>query len=298
MMQTNQHNPFSVYVPITKAYDSQDGKRWVFEAPLSDPSKDLQDERMNVAGLKKGLKVFKQLDMPVDWDHLWERSREPRWLIGKGMELYDAPHPVTGTQVPWVRGVLFKNKEIARQAKEHYDACQEEGGGGLGISVAGQVVRRDALDKSHILESIITSIALTPVPVASKNAGTVSFMKCMAASSEALSKGVLSFAECQFPHVPELYSRLVPAWASYTGAPGLDVERHLQEMRKAMESTGALPHTGPGANALTVSDLDDDDEERRLRQLDGLKPEEARLKKAFDQMMAGRLRYYAGLSAL
>lgn len=293
----NNRSPFSLYLPVAKAYDSPDGKSWCFEAPLSDPSKDLQKEHMDMAGLRKGLAMFRRLNMPVDWDHLWERTREPKYLIGRGVELYDAPHPTTGEIVPFVKGVLYKGKEIARQAREHYEADRESGGnGGLGISVAGQVLRRDPLDKSHILEPMVTSIAFTTVPVQDKNAGTVTFCKALLAAEESR---VTDLSKANFPFVPELHSRLIPVWS--VG----DIECHLAVMRKAMEATGALPHCGPGANALELEVLvgkrkrDDDDEAVEEQgepgpHLQAVSP----FKKAYDATLASQLRrFYPGLSA-
>ena len=292
MLDVGQNrSPFSVYVPLVKAYDSPDGKSWVFEAPLSEPGKDLQHERMNMAGLRKGLDTFRRLDMPVDWDHLWERTREPKYLIGKGISLYDAPHPKTGEDVPHIRGVLFKSKELARQAREHWEACQAAGGGGLGISVAGHVVRRDPLDKSHILETAISSVALTPTPVADSNSGTLQFLKAFSAAQDA---GVDDISKSVFPYVPELHSRLLPVWT--VG----DAELHLDAMRKAMEATGAIPRSGPGANALetecmvgggkkkaSAGDADSEDEdEAELKTADTV-----RFKKAYEANLALNLRH-------
>lgn len=289
MMTLAGHNstPYSVYLPIAKAYDSQDGKSWIFEAPLSDPSKDLQNERMNMAGLRKGLKVFERLDMPVDWDHLWERTREPKWLIGKGLSLFDAPHPKTGEDVPFVRGVLFKSKEVARQAHEHWQACQDAGSGGLGISVAGSVIERDPLDKSHIIEPMVTSIALTPVPVVDQNAGTVQFFgKSLLEAEQSGLQGVT------FPIISDLYSRLSPVFNV------ADADLRTTMLLKAMECTGDVPRSGPGANALETESLagerrkssksDDEDEDEdnpHLKRADLGKS----IKLAYDRGLAERL---------
>jgi hypothetical protein len=221
--------PFSFYVPasLTKSYETPDGKAWVVEGPLSDPGADLQQEEMDVAGLKKGLETFTRLQMPVDWDHLWERTREPKWLIGKGVTLYDRDHPVTGNKVPWLRTELAKSKDVARQAMEHLEA-----GLPLGYSVAGRVAA-GGRDGNRILQPIVTSVALTPVPVVDANAGCIQLVKSLSAYRHGA-----ELRDLQFPTVPELLEITEPV------------------LRKALEVSGALPRTGPGPDALGTEDLD------------------------------------------
>jgi len=224
---------FSVYLPVAKAYDAPNGN-WCIEGPLSNPSKDLQDETMQMAGLIEGLKTHKALDSPVDWDHLWERTRDPQYYIGRGIDTFISPHPKTGIDVPWMKSELMMTKEYARKAKEHYDA-----GLPLGYSIAGIVASRDPMDKSIITKPMVTSVAVTPVPVVSENCGTIQFVKSM---RELGRVGPLSIGRVQFPVVPETRSLTMPLFTE-------------AELRKAMDVMSGIPHAGPGASALAVEDL-------------------------------------------
>lgn len=204
--------PFSFYLPICKAYDGQDGETWVIEGPLSDPGADLQGDEMDMSGLQKGMELFFRLGGHVDWDHLWERTRDPDYLIGRGVEMYLAKHPTTGIDVPWLRVSLFRNKEMAAKAVRHLKA-----GGSLGFSVAGAVKMRDPINKSKILEPLITSVAVTPVPVVSANAGCIQFVKSLLAAM-AQAENVNNL---HFPVVPELKDRVEVVFQKLSKSDGL-----------------------------------------------------------------------------
>lgn len=227
--------------------EADDGE-WIVEGPLSEPSKDLQGESMRqgkwgTSGLRKGLAAFLALGKVVDWEHLYEKFRDPEAIIGKGLELFDAPHPVTGADVPWLRVRLLKGQRLAQKVWGLLKA-----GGSLGFSVAGAAVERLG---SEIVEPMITTIGITAVPVQAKNAGTLQVAKAL----EALAAGDM---DVFFPFVPELAAEGV-----------------VPEMRlfRALEASGALPHAGPGADALGVEDLaetsagTEEDEEERLLHL-------------------------------
>ena len=219
--------PWSAYFAIEKRYTGANGNT-VVEGPLSNPSKDLQGETMNMHGLWEGLKVFDKFNRPVDLDHLFERTRDPRYLIGKGVERFVAPHPHTGLDVPWLRTELFwngeKGKPLAKATVEHLEV-----GGSMGYSVAGLAGSRDPNDRSKIVTPIITSVALTPVPVVSENAGCVQLLKGFQA--------ILHGEEIHLPVVPETLELVRPLFA------------------KAMEVTPGLPHVGKtGAGALATED--------------------------------------------
>lgn len=221
---------FNFYAPIVKATETEDGRQWVVEGPLSNPDEDLQGETMDMSGLKKGLKVFERLGQSVDWEHLYQRTKNPKYLIGKGIQIFDAPHPKTGHMVPWLRAKLFKDKEIAQEAKRHLDC-----GGQLGYSVEGGAVRKAG---SHIPEPIITMVSLTPQPVVSENAGCVRLVK----SLQALAAGETDWDLAELPVVPELLCPPVFAEA---------------ELQKALAATGDTPRSGPGVNAAETEDVND-----------------------------------------
>lgn len=226
----NQVLPWSVFIPIAKTYEAKNGNRG-FEAPLSNPSVDLQGEQMDMTGLWKGLETWDKFKRPVDLDHLFERTRDPSYLIGKGIERFVAPHPHSGLDVPWMRGEFYwdgkKGKPLAKAVVEHLEC-----GGDLGISVAGFAAVRDATDKSRIVQPVVTSVGVTAVPVVSENSGTIALTKSLTALAH--------HHDVRLPIVPETRALVMPM---------------LDEVRKALECAPGLPHEGPGVSALAVEDL-------------------------------------------
>jgi hypothetical protein len=240
-IDTSRQKPFSIYAAISKAYEGDNGN-WIIEGPLSNPSKDLQGETMRMAGLMEGLDTFHKIGSPVDWDHLWERTRDPDYLIGKGLDTYLAPHPRTGIEVPSLRAELCATKEFAQKARRHYEA-----GLPLGFSVAGLVESRDPVDKAIIVKPMVTSVAVTPVPVVSENTGCIAFVKSVGEATERLAKGgPASIRDLKFPLVPETRYLVDPLFRALDVSPG-------------------LPHSGPGASALAVEDLDGYRQKKRKR---------------------------------
>lgn len=231
---------FNFFVPITKAVANDEGD-WVVEGPLSNPEEDLQGEKMSMEGLKKGLKVFEKLGRNVDWEHLYRQTKDPKYLIGKGVAMFDAPHPRTGEMVPWLRTKLLKSKAFARSAIEHLHALQDDCGesGGLGYSVEGGAVKRYG---STILEPIITMVTMTPQPVVAENSGTISIVK----SLTALDNGA-DWDEVDLIQAPEMICPISDE----------AFRRDFEVTLKAMEATGATPREGPGANALETEGLED-----------------------------------------
>lgn len=215
---------WNFYVPICKSSQT-DGGDWVIEGPLSNPDEDLQGETMDMSGLRKGLKTYERLGQNLDWEHLYRQTKDPAFLIGKGVEMFDAPHPKSGADVPWLRAKLFKNKKIAKHAIEHL-----EEGGTLGYSVEGGAIRKSG---THILEPVITMVTVTPQPVVSENTGTVTRVL----------KGLQALATdwdgVELPTIPALLCPISD-----------------EAFKKAMTATGALPHSGPGVSAAEVEDLD------------------------------------------
>lgn len=222
--------PFSLYSPIVKATESEDKRHWIVEGPLTEPSADLQDDEMVAGkGLEKGLQVLDAFGGQVDWNHLYERTQRAKFLIGKGVSRYMAPHPVTGVPVPWMKAEIFNDprKPVGREAIEHLEC-----GGGLGFSLFGRVLT-GGRDGNRVLRPIFTSVALTPNPVVSLNSGTVRMLAKALNAAEALSDEALD--ELEFPLVGELLEILPFA--------------------KALVPDGTLPRTGPGPNALGMEDL-------------------------------------------
>lgn len=216
---------FGFYAPIVKATETEEGD-WVVEGPLSESGEDLQGERMDMAGLEKGLETFDKLGRDVDWEHLYNRTCNPKYLIGKGLQRFSAPHPKTGEMVPWLKSKLFKSKEIAREAVEHL-----RGGGTLGYSVEGGAIRK----ANQIMEPVITMVTLTPRPVVSTNlcARLVKGLETLRTTED--------WSAVELPNVPDFISGLASD----------------EDLLKAMSASGAMPHSGPGASAAAVEDVSD-----------------------------------------
>lgn len=232
------YSPFNLYIParLSKAIDGQGKVNWVVEGPLSNPEPDLEGDVIDSDGLMKGMETFHKLNGPVDWDHKYAKYGEPKWLIGKGIETFTAPHPRTNHQVPWLRTRLLEDKEIARQAIDHL-----EKGGDLGYSIYGGIVSRKDNGK---INPIVSMVSLTPIPVVAENSGCVRLAKAIAAYEEMTLDALRELRELDLPRVPELWDpSLLPG---------------VERMVKAMEVTGSLPPIGPGADALRVEDLGGD----------------------------------------
>ena len=228
----SQSKRFNLYLPISKSTQTEDGD-WIIEGPLSDPGEDLQGESMSMAGLKKGLKTFERLGQNLDWEHLYRATKDPKYLIGKGLQMYDAPHPKTGVEVPWLRAKLFKNKAIAKHAIEHLNE-----GGTLGYSVEGGAIRKG----NGIMETVIAMVTVTPQPVVDVNHGTVRLLKSLTALSNA---SEAEWDSIEVPVVPEIVSLV----------DDLALSKAIDDMAKSMSVTGAMPHSGPGVSAAEVEDL-------------------------------------------
>lgn len=256
LLSAERYAPFGFYLPILKGGEDPVTGEWYVEGPISEPSQDLQKDEMEQgewkkSGLRKGLETFIALGQVVDWEHLYERTRDPEAIIGKGVEMYDAPHPVTGVVVPWLKVRLLKGQRLAQKA---WGLLQS--GGSLGFSVAGAAFGRAG---KRITESAIYTMGITALPVQAKNAGTLQIAKALAALTldRTDSERIDLF-------VPELLAGGV------------------FPLFRALTATGDLPRSGPGVNAASVEDLgprrkrrasaeadedeeDDEDEEEALR---------------------------------
>lgn len=272
---------FGFYTQILKAGETENGD-WCVEGPLSDPGPDAVGERMNMQGLWKAMQDYiGRRSRVVDWEHLFEKYRDPDAVIAKGMEIFQAPHPVTGETVPWLRVRLIKGQRLAQKVWNLLKS-----GGELGFSVAGKAVRKAGLD---IIEPWISTIAITAVPICQQNVGTLRFMKAM----QDLERAGVDPEDMFLPFVPEL------------------VEDGVTPLFRALSASGTLPHSGPGIDAATVEDLgvpgrstrvaraerdpedDDEEEEERERERRDLRKSFARVYPALvaqlGQSLADRL---------
>jgi hypothetical protein len=207
------------FAPIEKSAAQANGNV-VVDGPLSNPEADLEGETTESDGLWKGLETFFELGAPVDWDHNYARYGTAKWLIGKGLTRHMAPHPRTGLPVPWLKAELFGWNEVAKEAIERL-----KNGEGLGYSIYGGVRKREG---DHIVEPIVTMVAVTPIPVVAANAGCVT-----------LAKGGLA-------------ANGAPLWT----IPGrFDPNLGQLALAKAIQAAAAPAKAGPGITALGVEDF-------------------------------------------
>jgi hypothetical protein len=239
-------SPFSLYYPVDilksqRETESEGNERYVV-APLTEPTEDAEGEGICPVGVLKGMDMFWSLGAPVDLEHKWERTGDLQFLIGKGVKVFKAAHPKTGTMVPWLRSRLSQVKPLAKSVWEHL--CDPDSTG-LGYSIAGGAIRKAG---TKILETIITSVAITARPVQTLNAGTA--YAVTKALQEAESKHI-PLEELELPLVPELLGILTP----FPCTKALGVAGGL-----ALRYSG-----GTGGEALATEDLSGDPRRRKRR---------------------------------
>lgn len=246
--------PWSVYLPgidreMLKSLTAAELEDlWNVLAPLSDPKRDLEGERMNMDGLLKAMGTYFELEAPVDLDHMWERTRDLDYLIGQGTAIFKGAHPKTGSVVPWLQSRLFRMKAHAQKVRRHLLA-----GGTLGYSVAGGVLKKVG---TEILQPIVTSVAITAVPVQSLNAGCMALVKCL---EDLLQRGDDPFeAGTALPVVPDMLGCLTPFCPT--------------SLKKMMTCAGDAKE-GPGIEALQIEDLNGHARKKKKRK-DGKDDEE------------------------
>jgi len=244
--------PFSFYVPIEKAAASADGKTWIVEGPLTEPTADLEGDEMDCSQeFEKGLEEgFDRLGQIVDHEHLYERTLDDNYIMGYGIERYRAPHPQSGVDVPWLRTNLLKGTKWADQMVDGLAHGRK-----YGYSVAGCVKKR----LGSKVVPFISTVGITARPIQSRNVGTIAFAKAL--------RSDLPFEEIQFPIIPELVSEL--------------------PCIKAITASAALPHVGPTVSALGVEQIEGHCEEGQAAKKKRRKP--TPVQKALGALWADRI---------
>ncbi len=156
-----REDAFSFWMPLAKAGEDADGKRWI-EGIASDDGEDLQGEKV----MQKGLDVeyFVRRGF-FNWDHqdvvaVKGAGGVERLAIGKIGE------PTIARLTPrglFVKGFLYRGNPLADAAWEL--ACSLEASGArrkLGFSIQGKTLRKDG---NRIVKAWIQDIAVTPAPV-------------------------------------------------------------------------------------------------------------------------------------
>lgn len=149
--------PFSMVVSsgvVVKAADTTDPEGpWIAHGPVAPDGPDYDKEILTKAGIDTGLPMWRDLGHHVDYDHMYPKTKNPKWIIGKGLDS-------TGPDGrPWIETTLFKGKEIAKEAWQHLNE-----GGNMGYSIYGLWKKRDARDRSRIIETEIHFVTMSPAP--------------------------------------------------------------------------------------------------------------------------------------
>ena len=152
---------FSFWMPLAKAGEDADGKRWI-EGIASDDGEDLQGEKVVQKGLDVDYFVRRGF---FNWDHqdvvaVKGGTGVERLAIGKIGE------PTVAQLTPqglFVKGFLYRGNPLADAAWEL--ACSLEASGArrkLGFSIQGKTLRKDG---NRIVKAWIQDVAITPAPV-------------------------------------------------------------------------------------------------------------------------------------
>lgn len=144
--------PFCARILI-KAYEETEDGRWLVSGPIHDLKEDYDEETLEKSGLLKGLEMFVRMGSHVDWEHQFARTRDPEYVIGKGIRITE----VDG--VPWLTTQLFKGKALAQKLWKH---LQE--GGEAGYSLEGLAKARHPRNPKHILLTEIHRITISLSP--------------------------------------------------------------------------------------------------------------------------------------
>lgn len=164
---------------LIKAHREDENGDWYVSGPIASLVPDYDGETLHKSGILEGLKMFDHLGSHVDYGHMYDKTLNPKWLIGKGVAVTEE------NGVPWLTVKLFKAKEWAQSLWEHVTA-----GGHAGFSIQGFARKRDARDPSQVLRTEIHKITIDPSP---KGLKANTFLKVgPAPSAMVLAKAIMS----------------------------------------------------------------------------------------------------------
>ena len=154
-MPENLVRPFAVTAALLKAVETQDGQ-WVLSGPITPPGEDYDGDIFDDAAVQKGLTFFDRLGRHVDWAHMYARTKNPKYLIGKGIH-FKGPDGRT-----WLKTVLDKSNEIAQ---ELWRKANSPNGFACGYSLEGLLRDHEFRGgKKHIIDTEIHRITIDPSP--------------------------------------------------------------------------------------------------------------------------------------
>jgi hypothetical protein len=145
---------FNSWVLLTKATESFDD--WIVSGPVADVDvADYDGETLVKAGVMRGLELHGKLGGHIDYEHQYPKTKDPKWLIGKSVEVSE----VDGK--PWLTVLLHKAGPGAELARKVWDSVKN--GIRMGFSIWGSGVK-DRLDPKRIIDTKIMMVTIAPSP--------------------------------------------------------------------------------------------------------------------------------------
>ena len=240
-MPENLVRPFAVTASLLKAVKTQDGE-WVLSGPIAAKGEDYDGDIIDDAAVKKGLTFFDRLGKHVDWGHMYARTKNPKYLIGKGIH-FQGPDGRT-----WLKTVLDKTNEIAQ---ELWKKATSPDGFACGYSLEG-LLKGHVQEKNRrrIIDTEIHRITIDPSP---KGYGNHLQVGMPAGSFAQLSKSVSADCKlglCESGWIPE------SKWRGFE-----DGERAF---RKSMTTGAGIVQDGAtGGQAIRKQNLQGSSEQTR-----------------------------------
>ena len=146
---------FDCWVPLVKAEESHDD--WILSGPAADTDvADYDDETLEKAGVMRGLDVHESLGAHIDFEHMYPKTKDLKYLIGKAISHYIGPDGR-----PWVSIRLVKDgpgREIAEKVWKSVKA-----GVRMGLSIFGSATRH-ANDPKRLVDTKISFVTISPTP--------------------------------------------------------------------------------------------------------------------------------------
>ena len=127
---------------------------WIVHGPLASSKEDYDKEILTKSGVMKGLQAYVNLNAPVDFEHMWPKTKSLQWIIGKGIGIVDEG----GDKMPTLVVRLQKNKTHAKELWEH---LHSDPPGDAGFSIYGLAKSKDGKRVTDTEIQMVT-IALQP----------------------------------------------------------------------------------------------------------------------------------------
>lgn len=230
--------PFVCSVEISKAACEElpDGTRLVRGPVGATDQKDYDGETLTKASLWKGLEMHERLKGHVDYEHKYDATQDPDFLIGKRKSVENrdgAPFMVTE---------LYKGHPLSDKV---WSAIQR--GVPMGYSISGFATKRDSKDNKKILATEIHRVTITASPKGFEGT-TLEVVPSMGTLAKAL------VDEFEADNQPDL-------WIEKGAAPERlrRIEAQLDLITKALTTGSGIVEAGEGGGAALRTQYMDGD---------------------------------------